>query len=341
MPFSGKLKKWPKRFLYNKMEFRREFDVPQLEDQLNLRHKILLVGSCFTDHLGNKLDHYRFTTLQNPNGIMFNPISIADAVVSYIDNKHYTQQDIFFHQEWWTSWHHHSRFSNMNPDILLQMINRSQEQAHAFLAHANWLVITLGSAWVYQKEDGRVVANCHKIPPDKFRKRLLTVEEVLTALDGMMHRLFNFNPGLRIMFTISPVRHLRDGFVENNRSKAVLIQAVHHMVEKFNKLHYFPAYELIIDDLRDYRFYAEDMVHPNYLATSYVWQKFSESCIDSETRKFMKEIDPVNAARAHKPFQPESMAHKVFRKKQWDKLQQLKLEYPFLDLDADLAFFKD
>jgi hypothetical protein len=301
----------------------------------------MLVGSCFTDHLGNKLQQHRFSTLQNPNGILFNPVSLAKSVTSYIEKKHYNRNDLFFQQEWWTSWDHHSQFSHANPEMLLEMINRSQDEAHLFLQKAKWIVLTVGSAWVYQLAEGTVVANCHKVPTDKFQKRLLPVEEVLAVLDNMIHRLFIFNPGLRILFTISPVRHLRDGFVENNRSKAALIQAVHHLVEKFEGLFYFPAYELIIDDLRDYRFYAEDMVHPNYLATNYVWEKFSESCIDEESRKFIKEIAPINAALAHKPFQPDSNAHKLFRQKQVEKLQQLQTSYPFLDFEPEIAFFKD
>jgi hypothetical protein len=323
------------------MEFRRAFQIPPLKQQLNIRHGVMLVGSCFTDHLGNKLQQHRFSTLQNPNGILFNPVSLAKSVTSYIEKKHYNRNDLFFQQEWWTSWDHHSQFSHANPEMLLEMINRSQDEAHLFLQKAKWIVLTVGSAWVYQLAEGTVVANCHKVPTDKFQKRLLPVEEVLAVLDNMIHRLFIFNPGLRILFTISPVRHLRDGFVENNRSKAVLIQAVHHLVEKFEGLFYFPAYELIIDDLRDYRFYAEDMVHPNYLATNYVWEKFSESCIDEESRKFIKEIAPINAALAHKPFQPNSNAHKLFRQKQVEKLQQLQTSYPFLDFEPEIAFFKD
>jgi hypothetical protein len=323
------------------MEFRRAFQIPPLKQQLNIRHGVMLVGSCFTDHLGNKLQQHRFSTLQNPNGILFNPVSLAKSVTSYIEKKHYNRNDLFFQQEWWTSWDHHSQFSHASPEMLLEMINRSQDEAHLFLQKAKWIVLTVGSAWVYQLAEGTVVANCHKVPTDKFQKRLLPVEEVLAVLDNMIHRLFIFNPGLRILFTISPVRHLRDGFVENNRSKAVLIQAVHHLVEKFEGLFYFPAYELIIDDLRDYRFYAEDMVHPNYLATNYVWEKFSESCIDEESRKFIKEIAPINAALAHKPFQPDSNAHKLFRQKQVEKLQQLQTSYPFLDFEPEIAFFKD
>lgn len=323
------------------MEFRRAFQIPSMKEQLNIRHGVMLMGSCFTDHLGNKLEQHRFSTLQNPHGILFNPVSLAKSVTSYIEKKQYNKNDLFFQQEWWTSWDHHSQFSHADPDKLLEMINKSQDEAHSFLQKAKWLVLTVGSAWVYQLAEGRIVANCHKVPTDKFQKRLLPVEEVLAALDNMIHRLFMFNPGLRIMFTISPVRHLRDGFVENNRSKAILIQAVHHLVEKFEGLFYFPAYELIIDDLRDYRFYAEDMVHPNYLATSYVWEKFTESCIDEESRKFIKEIAPVNAALAHKPFQPDSNAHRLFKQKQVEKLQQLQASYPFLNFEPEISFFKD
>jgi hypothetical protein len=323
------------------MEFRRELQVKPFEEKLSIRQNIMLAGSCFTEHLSEKLIQNRFNVLQNPNGIIFNPMSIARSVSSYVAPKLYEKQDIFLRDELWTSWEHHSRFTHTDADELLRMINHSQIEAHDFLKQADWMILTLGSAWVYQLENGEVVANCHKVPTDKFRKKLLSTEDVLSALDNMIHRIFIFNPKVRIIFTISPVRHLRDGFVENNRSKAILIQAVHHLVEKFNNLYYFPAYELIIDDLRDYRFYAEDMVHPNYQATAYVWQKFSEACLDAESQRFMKEIFPVNAAIAHKPFQPDSLAHRNFRKKQFEKLLQLKSEFPFLNFDKEMDFFRD
>jgi hypothetical protein len=323
------------------MEFRRELQVKPFEEKLSIRQNIMLAGSCFTEHLSEKLIQNRFNVLQNPNGIIFNPMSIARSVSSYVAPKLYEKQDIFLRDELWTSWEHHSRFTHTDADELLKMINHSQMEAHDFLKQADWMILTLGSAWVYQLENGEVVANCHKVPTDKFRKKLLSTEDVLSALDNMIHRIFIFNPKVRIIFTISPVRHLRDGFIENNRSKAILIQAAHHLVEKFNKLYYFPAYELIIDDLRDYRFYAEDMVHPNYQATAYVWQKFSEACLDAESQRFMKVISPVNAAIAHKPFQPDSLAHRNFRKKQFEKLLQLKSEFPFLNFDKEMDFFRD
>lgn len=323
------------------MEFRKELDVRPMKEKISIRDHIMLTGSCFSENLGEKLVHNRFNVMFNPSGIMFNPVSIADSLTSYITNRSYDHSMIFKHQEWWTSWDHHTRFTHSDADELLAMINASQKSAHDFLRKTDWLIITLGSAWVYQLDDGRVVANCHKVPTDKFRKKLLSFEDVLSTLDNVIHRLFLFNPGIRIMFTISPVRHLRDGFIENNRSKAVLIQAVHHLVDKFDKLYYFPSYELVIDDLRDYRFYAEDMVHPNYQATEYVWQKFLKACVDGSSHNVLAEINTINAARAHKPFQPHSEAHSKFRKKQYDLLQRLKEEYPYINWENDLSFFSD
>jgi GSCFA family len=323
------------------MEFRRELLVKSFTEKISIKDPIMLVGSCFSDNLGEKLRHNRFNVMINPSGIMFNPVSITRSLTTYITGHPYNSSMIFKTQEWWTSWDHHTRFSHADPDALLAMMNNSLKEAHDFLKETKWLIITLGSAWVYQLDNGDVVANCHKVPTDKFRKKLLAVEDVLSSLDNLIHRLFIYNPGIKIMFTISPVRHLRDGFVENNRSKAVLIQAVHHLVDKFSSLFYFPSYELVIDDLRDYRFYAEDMVHPNYQATEYVWQKFVDACMDGGTLNVMKEINLINAARAHKPFQPQSEAHGKFRKKQFDTLLRLEQEYPYISWRDDIEHFRD
>ncbi len=321
------------------MEFRRELDIHRFKETISIKDPIMLTGSCFSDNLGEKMIHNKFRVMHNPNGILFNPISIANSLTAYITNRPYDRNMIFQHGEWWASWDHHTRFTHTDPDALLAIINNAQQAAHDFLKQTKWLMITLGSAWVYQLDNGSIVANCHKVPADQFRKKILPFEEVLSVLDNVIHRLFLFNPDIRIMFTVSPVRHLRDGFVENNRSKAVLIQAVHHLVDKFDKLYYFPSYELVIDDLRDYRFYSEDMVHPNYQATEYVWQKFQGACLDGHTINVLKEINLINAAKAHKPFYPESEAHQKFRKKQLESLQRLKLEHPHIDWEPELAFF--
>lgn len=329
------------------MEFRLEFSPRPFSDKISHHHKLFLIGSCFTENIGTKLKQLKFRVLENPNGILFNPVSIIKSIGSYIDNRQYTAADIFYQNECWNSWEHHSRFSHPDKNTCLQLINQSQQTAHEFLKRADWLLITVGSAFVYELtsavtplgENDAVVANCHKVPTDKFIKKLLTPAAVTGAFKMLLDRIKTFNPELKIIFTISPVRHLRDGFVENNRSKAVLIQAIQHLVEEDDRLFYFPAYELVIDDLRDYRFYAEDMVHPNYSATNYVWEKFITTAIDESSRHLMKDINQLNAAMSHKPFNPTSAAHKKFLQANLEKLTSLKQTLPYVDFSAEEAYF--
>jgi hypothetical protein len=329
------------------MEFRVEFNPKQFNHKINHQHKLLLIGSCFTENIGTKLKQLKFSLLENPNGILFNPISIATAVESYIANKEYTSADIFYQNECWNSWDHHSRFSHPDKNICLQQINQSQQLAHSYLQTTNFMLITLGSAFVYeiiakdslQGVSGHVVANCHKVPTDKFNKKLLGIHEITAALQNMLDKLLAITPTLTIIFTISPVRHLRDGFVENNRSKAALIQAVHQLTEANNQALYFPAYELVIDDLRDYRFYAEDMAHPNYTATNYVWEKFVTTCIDAPSQLLMKEINIINAAKNHRPFNPSSDAHQKFLQSNLERVKKLAQNFPHIRLEAEMVYF--
>ncbi len=322
------------------MDFHLEFTPRPFETKISLRHKLLLIGSCFTEQIGGKLAYHKFTVMDNPNGILFNPISIARSAKTYIENRKYSKEDLFYQNECWNSWEHHSRFSHPDADECLKMINASQQNAHTFLKEADWLLVTLGSAFVYELDNKEVVANCHKVPTDKFTKRLLGIGEVVTVLQDMVTELSVFSSSLKLIFTISPVRHLRDGFVENNRSKATLVHAVHQLVETNPHCFYFPAYELIIDDLRDYRFYAEDMVHPNYAATNYVWEKFIATCIDEPSQALMKEIAVIMSARNHKPFNPDSAQHKKFLQTNLEKVRRLQEQYPYLDLAGEAAFFE-
>ncbi|HEY8386988.1 MAG TPA: GSCFA domain-containing protein [Parasegetibacter sp.] len=322
------------------MNFRLEMEVKKLPVQVTHRDKIMLIGSCFTDHMSKRFQQYKFNVLENPNGILFNPVSITRSVISYIENAKIQENRLVQLNGLWHSWDHHSRFSHEDKDTCIRQINQNIEDAHHFLKEANWLFITVGSAFLYElKPDYSPVANCHKAPADYFRKRLLPVEEVLSDFDAMLYRLSHFNPDLNILFTVSPVRHLRDGFIENNRSKAVLIQAIHHLVEKFDKLNYFPAYELVIDDLRDYRFYAEDMVHPNYQATDYVWEKLMEACLTTETKELIRELQKIITAANHKPFNPHSVQHKQFLKSFLEKTAELQNKYPYLDLSREMMAF--
>ncbi len=320
------------------MDFHLEFSPKPFAGKIAHREHLLLIGSCFTENIGSKLKQLKFSVLENPNGILFNPISITRSILSYIENKQYTAPDLFYQNESWNSWEHHSRFSHPQQEACLAQINQSQEVAHAFLQKANWLLITVGSAFVYER-DGDVVANCHKVPTDKFNKRLLSIEEIKNAFKKMLDAVFAYNVLAKIIFTISPVRHLRDGFVENNRSKAALIQAVHQLIEDDKRLFYFPAYELVIDDLRDYRFYAEDMVHPNYAATNYVWEKFISTCIDEPAQLLMKEINSINAAKSHKPFNSASEQHKKFLQINLEKTLQLQKQHPYINFEEEVKYF--
>ena len=329
------------------MKFRFEFPIKKLPEPITHHHQLLLIGSCFTENIGEKLDRHKFTTLQNPHGILFNPVSVAEALTDYIEANKYTESDLFELNEGWHSWKHHSRFSGLTPSEGVQQINASIENAHVYLKQADYVFITLGSAWVYQLTEkaanakiGSVAANNHKAPADWFNRKLLTTEDVLRVLDKVMHRIFIFNPKAKIIFTISPVRHLREGVVENNRSKAVLIQAVHHLVDKFDKLYYFPAYELVIDDLRDYRFYSEDLVHPNYFATQYVWEKLVDACMDDKTKTLMEDIQAINLAYQHKAFNEASAQHKKFLASSLQKAETLQAAHPHLNFEKEIHYFK-
>ncbi|MES2430831.1 MAG: GSCFA domain-containing protein [Bacteroidota bacterium] len=321
------------------MDFHLEFTPKHFETKIRHQDKLMLIGSCFTENIGTKLKQLKFSVLENSNGILFNPISITRSIDSYIANKQYSEADLFYANESWNSWEHHSRFSHPDKITCLHDINQSQQQAHDFIKQADWLLLTLGSAFVYELENKNVVANCHKIPTDKFTKRLLSSAEIVEALKTSIENVLSVNANAKIIFTISPVRHSRDGFVENNRSKALLIQAVHEVVASNDRIFYFPAYELVIDDLRDYRFYAEDMVHPNYAATNYVWDKFISTCIDDTTQQLMKEINVINAARSHKPFNPTSEQHKKFLQKNLAAVNKLSQQHTYINFQEDINYF--
>ena len=330
------------------MQFLANINIKPFEPSISHKDKILLTGSCFTEHIGNSLSELKFSVLQNPNGILFDPRSVCRSLLSYIENKKYVKEDLFLLNEVWNSWEHHSRFSDINADQCLRIINESQQQAHNFLKGADWLIITLGSSFSYRLTDEATpgglqnnhgVANCHRAPSKWFNKHLLSIDETISLLDDAYHRLKQFNPQLKIIFTISPVRHIRDGVIENNRSKARLIESVHYMVNKFPGLYYFPAYELVIDVLRDYRFYDVDMAHPNYPATEFVMEKFNETFIDEQSLQLMEEIKKIVIARKHKAFQPETNAHKAFLKTHLEKTKELQSKFSFLDLSEEINYF--
>jgi GSCFA family len=327
------------------MLFRSEFTPKPFTTKMKHTDKLLLVGSCFTEQIGKKLAAHKFSVLENPNGILFNPISIAKAVMSYAEGKLFTEDELFYYNELWASREHHTKFSNPDKKEAIQVINKSQQQAIDFIQNADWILLTLGSAFVYEWKDivakdnyENVAANCHKIPTDKFDRRLTSAAEIKSILQKMEAAVRLINPNVKFIYTVSPVRHLREGFVENNRSKATLIQAIHELTNDTN-VFYFPAYELVIDDLRDYRFFAEDLAHPNYTATNYVWEKFVPAVIDEPSQSLMEKINEINAAISHKPFNPNSEGHKSFKLKYLHKVKLLQESYVHLDLNEEIKYF--
>jgi lysophospholipase L1-like esterase len=328
------------------MKFHYEFPIKKIPTPFMHYHKMVMMGSCFTENIGQLLKSHCFTVLENPNGILFNPISVVEAVDSYIHPKQIVASDLFLLNETWHSWKHHSRFSGTTQADAVSKINASTASAAEFLKTANHLMITLGSAWVYRLTAaadglaGSVAANNHKAPAAWFERELLTAATTQQMLQQMVDQLLQYNPYLQIIFTISPVRHLREGVIDNNRSKAVLIQAVHDLTNSNNAIYYFPAYELVIDDLRDYRFYAEDLVHPNYQATQYVWEKFVDACIDSEASKQFKLIREIKLAYQHKPFNPATGQHQQFLKKYANETAHLMEQFPHIQLTEELNYFK-
>lgn len=322
------------------MNFHLTFSINPLSPSIRYSDKILLMGSCFAEEMGALLDQHKLQVTQNPHGILYNPLSITNALHSYLDGKLYTEADLFQHDDWWHSWEHHSRFSAYAPGAALEKINAAQRKGMALMEEADWLVITLGTAFSYQlKETGRLVGNCHKVPGNMFYKKMLTAEEIITALDNAMHRLFFRNRKVRIIFTVSPVRYVRDGVVENNLSKAILLQAVHHMVNKFDRLYYFPAYELVMDDLRDYRFFKEDLVHPNAIAIQYVWEHFTKYALAPAELSLMHAVQEIRQAMAHRPFGPETPQHRQFLARYAEKVRALQAAHPFVDLSPEAAYF--
>jgi hypothetical protein len=322
------------------MKMMLDIDIKSPAEQITYSDKIFLIGSCFTEHIGGRLMELKFPVLQNPNGILFDPVSVSKSLLSYVNEKRYRKDDLLYLNELWQSWNHHSMYSGMEMAEVLTNINNSQQRAHNFLKTADWLIVTLGSSFSYRlTEGGEPVANCHRAPSQWFNKYLLTIEETTNALREAIDALQGFNPRLKIIFTISPVRHIRDGVIENNRSKARLLEAVHGLTETYEHCYYFPAYELVIDVLRDYRFYDIDLVHPNYAATEFVFDKFTEYFLDAEALEIMEEVKKIVTGFKHKPFQPETQSHQNFLRTYFDKVKQLQVKYPHVDFEKELHYF--
>lgn len=304
--------------------------IKQSDNLINYSSDLLLLGSCFVENIGNKLEYFKFQNLVNPFGILFQPKAIEVLISAAIDKKHYTEKDIFFYNEQWHCYDAHSKLSNSNKQELLSNLNLNLELSNQQILKASHVVITLGTAWVYRNiETNALVANCHKVPQKQFSKELLTVEAIVQSLQNIVSLVKNANPKATIIFTVSPVRHLKDGFIENTQSKAHLISAIHSIVKR--GIYYFPSYEIMMDELRDYRFYDGDMIHPNSVAIEYIWEKFNKVWISDESQTVMDEVDDIQKGLQHRPFNPHSESHQKFLKNLDTKIQHLQLKVPSIN----------
>lgn len=323
------------------MQFHINYNHPVQSDLIDHSHQLFLIGSCFADNIGTKLKQFKLKTTLNPNGILFNPISIATAIESYIQNSKITEEDIVFNNGLFHSINHHGCFSNPNVNELINTINESVECAHNDLKQCDYLFITFGSSNVYvSNHTNSVVANCHKLPQSNFTKEQLQPGEIINHFHQLIDQLKSFNPKLKIIFTVSPVKYLRDGLVENNLSKAVLIFSIHEIIKQHTNCHYFPAYELVTDDLRDYRFYKEDLAHPNELAIEYVWDKFVASHFTENAKSVMQKLNDINKAVSHRPIHGNTEAHILFKKNYLEKCAVLEKEIPGLNLEQEKNSFQ-
>ena len=309
------------------MKFRTEIPLNELASKLNYQDEVLFLGSCFSVHIHDKMNGMKFNSVSNPFGIVYNPLSLSSQLLRVVSNKTYTEQDLHFYNERWFSFNHHSDFSFSTKLECLSSINNSLDKAHQQLKSANFLFITLGSSWVYFKnEDNEIVSNCHKIPAKKFTKFLAEPSDMVEQLSHSISELKKLNPKISIVFSVSPVRHLADGHFENQVSKGRLFDVIHRLSENDEAISYFPSYELLMDDLRDYRFYKSDLVHPSTEAIQYIWERFVTTYFSSPTVDTMSKVEKLIQAASHRPFNPKSEAHQKFIVKTISSMENLEKE---------------
>jgi hypothetical protein len=320
--------------------FRTEIQTQKAEYVLSHKNSIMMMGSCFAENIGEKLTKYKFPTCINPFGILFNPVSIAQSLDRLTDSLLFQENDLYFHNNEWISFSHHGRFSHSDKSICLTAINEKLVESRAFLQKADFLILTLGTSVAYRYK-GNVVANCHKIPQKEFQKQLLDVPDIVSALENSIEKIKTVNKNIRIIFTVSPVRYIKNNLMENALSKARLIVAAHELIRRIENSGYFPAYEIMTDDLRDYRFYNEDMIHPSSLAIDYIWDTFSQTFFDPETIHLNALVEEIVTARNHRLKNPFSAESKRFKEEQLKKIQKIQTDYPHIEFGEEIKYFSE
>lgn len=313
------------------MEFRTVTDISHSDIKISHSDSLMMIGSCFIENISRKLSQSKFDVLANPFGVLYNPQSISQALKMLTEERILSENDIFEHNGLYHSFYHHSSFSDISKQVCLQNINHSLAQAAGRLRNTDTLFITFGTAYSYiLKKSGEVVGNCHKLPAFEFDRKRLDENQIIETWIPLIELLKKINPHLKIIFTISPIRHLKDGAHDNQLSKATLLLAVNHLVEKFAHTSYFPSYELVMDDLRDYRFYAEDMTHLNETAIKYIWERFGNTYFTETTKQIISEWTKLASALNHRPFNANTTEYKHFLEQTLLKINIFSTKYPYI-----------
>jgi hypothetical protein len=325
------------------MSFFTEIQIPEFSDQMDYSKSMMLFGSCFSENIGQKLLDLKFDVDMNPFGILYNPESIANSLRILLEKRTFTEEDLFQDQGLWNSFYHHSRFSDVDQEAALDKINNRISSSYEFLKRADFLVITFGTAWVYElKKTGQIVSNCHKIPAAEFKRFRLGVFEITNVYRELLEQIWKLNPGLKVIFTVSPIRHWKDGAVENQLSKASLLLAIDQLIKGFGNqvCAYFPSYELMMDELRDYRFYAEDMLHISPVAIDYIFERFSKVMISKESIGISQKVLKVRKAFEHRPVNPTTAEFKEFIRQNLLQISQLTSQFPNLNFSQEQTYFE-
>lgn len=312
--------------------FQTKVEIPQSEFKISYEDFILTLGSCFAENIGRKMNEVYFDTDVNPFGVLYNPVSISKSIRSLLENKPFTEKELFHHKGLWQSYSHSSLFSATSADKCLENINLRFTNTANKLLNTNFILITFGTAWVFEEKNTcSVVSNCHKLTANHFKRRRLTVDEIVDDYSKLITDLTVRIPNLKLIFSVSPIRHWKDGAQENNVSKSTLLLAVDKLQNEFNNILYFPAYEIQMDELRDYRFYAADMVHPSDVAIDYIWSRFTETYFDAETLEIKKDMEQLFADLSHRPLFPDSEEYEKFILNIKKKKLEMINKYTFLD----------
>jgi hypothetical protein len=317
------------------MIFRTEILIQKPKETISYEDQLLLIGSCFVENIGKKFQDGEFQATINPFGTLYNPHSMVQAIERLLNPIPFETTDLFLHEGVWNSFAHHSRFSYPSQEETLRNINENLALGALRMKSARWLMITFGTAWVYQLADSEaVVANCHKLPEKRFIRHRMSEEEIVEVFAPLIERLHTMNPALQILMTVSPIRHWKDGAHENQLSKASLLLAIEQIQQQFSFVHYFPAYELMMDELRDYRYYAEDMIHPNVTAIGFIWEKLILNYLNRDAQKTLKEVEQLNKALQHRSLHPGSEADRKFHNQTAQRIAELQQRYPFLHFNT-------